>query len=218
MHARRAASCRNPISNFARAARSRTHTLRNKQNGYHRSQSPPTFPESVADGTVATWKKKPGEAVKRDELIVDIETDKVVLEVPAPASGVLAEIVKDEGGTVTSGEVLARIDTAGKAAAAPATAPAAEAPKAAAQAAAAPAAPASTAAAGVASPAAAKILAEKGVDAANVAGTGQDGRVTKGDALNASAPAATAAPAKPPRPPPPRPRCRWTTVRNSACR
>ncbi|KOQ24751.1 dihydrolipoamide succinyltransferase, partial [Achromobacter xylosoxidans] len=102
-----------------------------------------------------------------------------------------------------SGEVLARIDTAGKAAATPATAPAAEAPKAAAQAAAAPAAPASTAAAGVASPAAAKILAEKGVDAASVAGTGRDGRVTKGDALNASAPAAKAAPAKAPAAPAP---------------
>ncbi|MNQ71248.1 Dihydrolipoyllysine-residue succinyltransferase component of 2-oxoglutarate dehydrogenase complex [compost metagenome] len=121
---------------------------------------------------------------------------------PAPASGALAEIVKGDGSTVTSGEVLARIDTAGKAASA-ATAPA-EAPKAAEQAAAAPAAaPASSAAAGVASPAAAKILAEKGVDAASVAGTGRDGRVTKGDALGASAPAAKAAPAKAPAAPAP---------------
>ncbi|CUK17965.1 Dihydrolipoyllysine-residue succinyltransferase component of 2-oxoglutarate dehydrogenase complex [Achromobacter sp. 2789STDY5608615] len=156
----------------------------------------PQLSESVSEATLLTWKKQPGAAVEADEILIEVETDKVVLEVPAPASGVLAEIVKGDGSTVTSGEVLARIDTAGKAAATPATAPAAEAPKAAAQAAAAPAAPASTAAAGVASPAAAKILAEKGVDAANVAGSGRDGRVTKGDALNASAPAAKAAPAK----------------------
>lgn len=156
----------------------------------------PQLSESVSEATLLTWKKQPGAAVEADEILIEVETDKVVLEVPAPASGVLAEIVKGDGSTVTSGEVLARIDTAGKAAATAATAPAAEAPKAAAQAAAAPAAPASTAAAGVASPAAAKILAEKGVDAASVAGTGRDGRVTKGDALNASAPAAKAAPAK----------------------
>lgn len=163
----------------------------------------PQLSESVSEATLLTWKKQPGAAVEADEILIEVETDKVVLEVPAPASGVLAEIVKGDGSTVTSGEVLARIDTAGKAAAA-ATAPATEAPKAA-QAAAAPAAaaPASTAAAGVASPAAAKILAEKGVDAANVAGTGRDGRVTKGDALNASAPAAKAAPAKAPAAPAP---------------
>ncbi|CAB3685819.1 MAG: 2-oxoglutarate dehydrogenase complex dihydrolipoyllysine-residue succinyltransferase [Achromobacter sp.] len=163
----------------------------------------PQLSESVSEATLLTWKKQPGAAVEADEILIEVETDKVVLEVPAPASGVLAEIVKGDGSTVTSGEVLARIDTAGKAAATPATAPAAEAPKAAAQAAAAPAAPASTAAAGVASPAAAKILAEKGVDAANVAGTGRDGRVTKGDALNASAPAAKAVPAKAPAAPAP---------------
>ncbi|MGE8655354.1 MAG: 2-oxoglutarate dehydrogenase complex dihydrolipoyllysine-residue succinyltransferase [Achromobacter sp.] len=158
----------------------------------------PQLSESVSEATLLTWKKQPGAAVEADEILIEVETDKVVLEVPAPASGVLAEIVKGDGSTVTSGEVLARIDTAGKAAATAATAPAAEAPKAAAQAAAAPAAPASTAAAGVASPAAAKILAEKGVDAASVAGTGRDGRVTKGDALNASAPAAKAAAAPAP--------------------
>ncbi len=163
----------------------------------------PQLSESVSEATLLTWKKQPGAAVEADEILIEVETDKVVLEVPAPASGVLAEIVKGDGSTVTSGEVLARIDTAGKAAATPATAPAAEAPKAAAQAAAAPAAPASTAAAGVASPAAAKILAEKGVDAANVAGPGRDGRVTKGDALNASAPAAKAVPAKAPAAPAP---------------
>ncbi|WP_088139116.1 2-oxoglutarate dehydrogenase complex dihydrolipoyllysine-residue succinyltransferase [Achromobacter xylosoxidans] len=154
----------------------------------------PQLSESVSEATLLTWKKQPGAAVEADEILIEVETDKVVLEVPAPASGVLAEIVKGDGSTVTSGEVLARIDTAGKAAVA-AAAPAAEAPKAAEQAAAAPAAPASSAAAGVASPAASKILAEKGVDAASVAGTGRDGRVTKGDALAASAPA-KAAPAK----------------------
>ncbi|MBC9905296.1 MULTISPECIES: 2-oxoglutarate dehydrogenase complex dihydrolipoyllysine-residue succinyltransferase [Achromobacter] len=154
----------------------------------------PQLSESVSEATLLTWKKQPGAAVEADEILIEVETDKVVLEVPAPASGVLAEIVKGDGSTVTSGEVLARIDTAGKAAVA-AAAPAAEAPKAAEQAAAAPAAPASSAAAGVASPAAAKILAEKGVDAASVAGSGRDGRVTKGDALAASAPA-KAAPAK----------------------
>ncbi|MFU1998594.1 2-oxoglutarate dehydrogenase complex dihydrolipoyllysine-residue succinyltransferase [Bordetella avium] len=141
----------------------------------------PQLSESVSEATLLTWKKQPGAAVEADEILIEIETDKVVLEVPAPASGVLAEIVKADGATVTSGELIARIDTAAKAAAAPAAAPAA------------PAAPAaaSTSAAGVASPAAAKILAEKGVDAASVAGTGRDGRVTKGDAL-----AANAAPAK----------------------
>ncbi|MFD4837949.1 2-oxoglutarate dehydrogenase complex dihydrolipoyllysine-residue succinyltransferase [Achromobacter sp. NPDC058515] len=162
----------------------------------------PQLSESVSEATLLTWKKQPGAAVEADEILIEVETDKVVLEVPAPASGVLAEIVKGDGSTVTSGEILARIDTAGKAAAA-ATAPA-EAPKAAEQAAAAPAAaPASSAAAGVASPAAAKILAEKGVDAASVAGTGRDGRVTKGDALAAGAPAAKAAPAKAPAAPAP---------------
>ncbi|KNY12189.1 MULTISPECIES: 2-oxoglutarate dehydrogenase complex dihydrolipoyllysine-residue succinyltransferase [Achromobacter] len=164
----------------------------------------PQLSESVSEATLLTWKKQPGAAVEADEILIEVETDKVVLEVPAPASGVLAEIVKGDGSTVTSGEVLARIDTAGKAAAA-ATAPAA-ASKAAEQApAAAPAAaaPASSAAAGVASPAASKILAEKGVDAASVSGTGRDGRVTKGDALAAAAPAAKAAPAKAPAAPAP---------------
>lgn len=159
----------------------------------------PQLSESVSEATLLTWKKQPGAAVEADEILIEVETDKVVLEVPAPASGVLTEIVKGDGSTVTSGEVLARIDTAAKAGAA-ATAPAA-APKAAEQAAAAApapaaAAPASSAAAGVASPAAAKILAEKGVEAASVSGSGRDGRVTKGDALAASAPAAKAAPAK----------------------
>jgi len=153
----------------------------------------PQLSESVSEATLLTWKKQKGAAVEADEILIEIETDKVVLEVPAPASGVLADIVEGDGSTVTSGQLIAKIDTAAKAAAAPATAPA-EAPKAekAAEKAAAAPAPAASGSAGVASPAASKILAEKGVDAASVAGTGRDGRVTKGDAL-----AAGAAPAKP---------------------
>jgi 2-oxoglutarate dehydrogenase E2 component (dihydrolipoamide succinyltransferase) len=157
----------------------------------------PQLSESVSEATLLTWKKKLGEAVQADEILIEVETDKVVLEVPAPASGVLSEIVKGDGSMVTSGEVLARIDTDGKAAAAPA--PAASAPAAApASAAAAPvAAVASASAAGIASPAASKILADKGVSTASVAGTGRDGRITKGDALGASA--APAAPAATPK-------------------
>ncbi len=150
----------------------------------------PTFPESVADGTVATWHKQPGDAVKRDELIVDIETDKVVLEVLATADGVLGAIVKGEGETVLSDEVLGSI-VEGGAAAAPAAAPAA-----AAQAAA-------PAAAGeddpVAAPAARKLAEENGINIASVAGTGKGGRVTKEDvvaAVAAKASAPAAAPAK----------------------
>ncbi|MDO7900558.1 2-oxoglutarate dehydrogenase complex dihydrolipoyllysine-residue succinyltransferase [Pseudomonas sp. K1(2024)] len=153
----------------------------------------PTFPESVADGTVATWHKKPGEAVKRDELIVDIETDKVVLEVLATADGVLGDIVKGEGDTVLSDEVLGSIVEGGAAAAAPAAA------------AAAPAAAAADADAGeddpVAAPAARKLAEENGIDLASVKGTGKGGRVTKEDMVAAiankkSAPAAAPA-AKP---------------------
>ncbi|WP_447591587.1 2-oxoglutarate dehydrogenase complex dihydrolipoyllysine-residue succinyltransferase [Aquipseudomonas campi] len=152
----------------------------------------PTFPESVADGTVATWHKKPGDAVKRDELIVDIETDKVVLEVLAEADGVLAEIVKNEGDTVLSGELLGKLGAPGAAAAAPAAAAAAPA-----------AAPASAPAASagddaILSPAARKIAEENGIDPNSVAGTGKGGRVTKEDVVAAveakkSAPAAPAA-------------------------
>ncbi|EKT4465715.1 2-oxoglutarate dehydrogenase complex dihydrolipoyllysine-residue succinyltransferase [Pseudomonas putida] len=136
----------------------------------------PTFPESVADGTVATWHKKPGEAVKRDELIVDIETDKVVLEVLATADGVLGDIVKGEGDTVLSDEVLGSI-VEGGAAAAPAAA------------AAAPAAAAADAGEDdpVAAPAARKLAEENGIDLASVAGTGKGGRVTKEDVVAAIA-------------------------------
>ena len=157
----------------------------------------PQLSESVSEATLLTWKKKPGEAVQADEILIEVETDKVVLEVPAPTSGVLSEIVKGDGSMVTSGEILARIDTDGKGAAAPAAA--ASAPVAASAPAAAPvAAAASASAAGIASPAASKILADKGVSAASVAGTGRDGRITKGDALGASV--ASAAPAAAPKP------------------
>ena len=157
----------------------------------------PQLSESVSEATLLTWKKQKGAAVEADEILIEIETDKVVLEVPAPASGVLAEIVEGDGSTVTSGQLIAKIDTAAKAeaAAAPAQAPKAEP---AAEKAAAPAAPASSSAAGVASPAASKILSEKGVDPASVAGTGRDGRVTKADAQAASAAPAKAAAAPAP--------------------
>ncbi|BCG24055.1 MULTISPECIES: 2-oxoglutarate dehydrogenase complex dihydrolipoyllysine-residue succinyltransferase [Pseudomonas] len=152
----------------------------------------PTFPESVADGTVATWHKKPGEAVKRDELIVDIETDKVVMEVLAEADGVLAEIVKNEGDTVLSGELLGKLTEGGAAAAAPAAAAPAAAP--AAQA----AAPAAGGDDAILSPAARKLAEENGIDPNSIAGTGKGGRVTKEDVVAAveakkSAPAAAPA-------------------------
>jgi len=156
----------------------------------------PQLSESISEATLLTWKKQPGSAVEADEILIEVETDKVVLEVPAPASGVLMEIVKPDGSLVTSGELIAKIDTAGKAAAAPAAAPAVVAPAAAAPAAPAPApalaVPASTAAAGIASPAAAKILADKGMSAQAVPGSGRDGRITKGDAMAAQPQAAKA--------------------------
>jgi len=161
----------------------------------------PQFSESVSEGTLLNWKKKPGEAVAVDEILIEIETDKVVLEVPAPSAGVLTEILKADGSTVASGELLAKIDTAAAAGAAPAAAAPAPAAAAAAPAAAAPAAApaASSAPAGsIPSPAAAKLLAEKGIAPESVDGSGRGGRITKGDALNASAPAAApAAPAAP---------------------
>jgi 2-oxoglutarate dehydrogenase E2 component (dihydrolipoamide succinyltransferase) len=153
----------------------------------------PQLSESVSEATLVAWRKKAGEAVKRDENLIDVETDKVVLELPAPVDGVLARIVKNDGDSVTSGEVIAVIDTEGKAAAAAAPAKAATDPAKAAQ----PAA-AKAAAAPAASPSAAKIAAEKGIDTASVQGSGRDGRVTKGDVLGAgAAPAAAPAAAKP---------------------
>ncbi|MEY4495934.1 MAG: hypothetical protein RL744_998 [Pseudomonadota bacterium] len=143
----------------------------------------PQLSESVAEATLLQWKKKVGDAVGQDEILIEIETDKVVLEVPAPSAGVLTEIVVADGGTVVAEQLIAKIDsTAVASAAAPAPAPAAA--PAAAPAKAAPAAKSSGAAA---APSAAKILAEKNIDAGQVAGSGRDGRITKGDALNASA-------------------------------
>ena len=145
----------------------------------------PMLSESVSEGTLLEWKKKVGEAVARDEILIDIETDKVVLEVPSPQAGVLVEIVAQDGETVVADQVLARIDTAATAAAeAPAAAPAEAAP------AAAPAAAQNNAA----MPAAAKLAAETGVDVNALQGSGRDGRVLKEDVQNAAAkPAAAAA-------------------------
>ena len=144
----------------------------------------PQLSESITEATMLTWKKKVGEAVAVDEILIEIETDKVVLEVPAPSAGVITEILQGDGATVAAEQLIAKIDTEAVAgAAAPATAPAA--------AASAPAAaPVAAAAAGgnksgVAMPAAAKILADNNLSAAGVSGTGKDGRVTKGDALAA---------------------------------
>ncbi|OYT95671.1 MAG: dihydrolipoyllysine-residue succinyltransferase [Pseudomonas sp. PGPPP3] len=152
----------------------------------------PTFPESVADGTVATWHKKPGDVVKRDELIVDIETDKVVIEVLAEADGVLAQIIKNEGDTVLSNELLGTLNEGGAVAAAPSVAAQAAAPVVAA-----------VVAAGdeqILSPAARKIAEENGIDPNTVVGTGKGGRVSKEDvvaAVEAKKNAPVAAAAKP---------------------
>ncbi|HEZ3642138.1 TPA: 2-oxoglutarate dehydrogenase complex dihydrolipoyllysine-residue succinyltransferase [Neisseria meningitidis] len=148
----------------------------------------PMLSESVSEGTLLEWKKKVGEAIARDEILIDIETDKVVLEVPSPQAGVLVEIVAQDGETVVADQVLARIDTAATAAAeAPAAAPAEATP-----AAAAPDAAQNNAA----MPAAAKLAAETGVDVNALQGSGRDGRVLKEDVQNAAAkPAAAAAPA-----------------------
>ncbi|HEZ0821764.1 TPA: 2-oxoglutarate dehydrogenase complex dihydrolipoyllysine-residue succinyltransferase [Neisseria meningitidis] len=156
----------------------------------------PMLSESVSEGTLLEWKKKVGEAVARDEILIDIETDKVVLEVPSPQAGVLVEIVAQDGETVVADQVLARIDTAATAAAeAPAAATAAAEAPAAAPAEAAPAAPAA-AQNNAAMPAAAKLAAESGVDVNALQGSGRDGRVLKEDVQNAAAkPAAAAAPA-----------------------
>ena len=154
----------------------------------------PQLSESVAEATMLQWKKKVGDSVTADEILIDIETDKVVLEVPAPASGVLSEILVVDGGTVAAEQLIARIDTDGKVgasapASSPAAAPVAAAPAAAPALAAAStlAAPASNSHAGVAMPAASKLMADNQMAAGSVAGTGKDGRVTKGDVLAAVA-------------------------------
>ena len=148
----------------------------------------PQLSESVAEATLLQWKKKAGEAVLADEILIDVETDKVVLEVPAPAAGVLAEIVCGDGSTVKADQLIARIDTTASPSATPsaaASAPAAAVP--ASSAAAASVASSSGAKAGVAMPAAAKLMADHQLPAGSVAGTGKDGRVTKGDVLGAVA-------------------------------
>jgi 2-oxoglutarate dehydrogenase E2 component (dihydrolipoamide succinyltransferase) len=153
----------------------------------------PQLSESVAEATLLTWHKKPGERVKRDENLVDIETDKVVLETPAPESGVIIKIIKGDGGTVTSNEVIAQIDTEA-AAAVPATAAKGEAKT---------QTKTGTQPAAIAMPAAQRLAAEKRVDTAAVSGTGRGGRVTKEDVLQsiegaarpAAVPAARQAPA-----------------------
>ncbi|MBA3903649.1 MAG: dihydrolipoyllysine-residue succinyltransferase [Rhodocyclaceae bacterium] len=149
----------------------------------------PQLSESVAEATLVSWHKKEGEAVARDENLIDIETDKVVLELPAPEAGVLVKIIKGDGETVVSGEVIAQLDTEAKASAggAPAAAPAPAK-------AAAPAAPA-------AMPAARKMIEEKGLAGAPIEGSGRGGRVTKGDVIaHAEKPAAPAAAPAAPRP------------------
>jgi 2-oxoglutarate dehydrogenase E2 component (dihydrolipoamide succinyltransferase) len=153
----------------------------------------PQLSESVAEATLLQWKKKPGEAVAQDEILIEIETDKVVLEVPAPSAGVLASVVKSDGSTVTSGEPIATIDSTGKATAAAAPAGAA-APT---SAAGAPPAAAGAAKSDVAMPAAAKLMADAGMTAKQVTGTGKDGRILKGDVLAAQAAPAAKAPAAP---------------------
>ena len=154
----------------------------------------PQLSESVAEATLLTWKKKPGEAVAIDEILIEIETDKVVLEVPAPAAGVLAQIVVPDGGTVVSDQLIAKVDTEGQAgvsplqvAAVPSAAPVAA------------AVPTTTGGSkgDVAMPAAAKLLADNGLAVGDVAGSGKDGRVTKGDVLAAVAGGAKPAAAVP---------------------
>jgi len=143
----------------------------------------PQLSESVAEATLLTWHKKVGEAAARDENLVDVETDKVVLELPAPAAGVITQIMSGDGSTVVAGQVIALIDTeasAGVVASAPAAAAAVAVPVTS-------AAATSSSAAGIAMPSAAKILAENNMSAGTIDGTGKDGRVTKGDALAAVA-------------------------------
>jgi 2-oxoglutarate dehydrogenase E2 component (dihydrolipoamide succinyltransferase) len=156
----------------------------------------PTLGESVTEATIAKWKKAVGEAVVADEVIVELETDKITMEVNATTSGVLTSITMPEGSTVAVGQVIGAIDPA---ATASASANASPAPASAA----APAVPpAATSSSVVAMPSAAKLASEQGIDTATIAGTGKDGRVTKGDVLQATnaAPATAQAPAPAPRP------------------
>ena len=145
----------------------------------------PQLSESVAEATLVSWHKKEGEAVARDENLIDIETDKVVLELPAPGAGVITRIIKGNGATVVSGETIAQIDTEAKAGVAPPAVAKGAAKAVGAVAAATPAAPQSM-------PSARKIMAEKGIDPASLRGSGRDGRITKTDALGGATSAAVA--------------------------
>src|SRR6266550_6132802 len=164
----------------------------------------PQLPESVTEATLVNWHKKPGEQVKRDENLIDVETDKVVLELHAPNDGVLIEITREDGATVTSNDVIGVIDTDAKgaqpaAAKAPAQAPVqpTPAPRAAPE-------PAKTVEPPTAMPAARKMMADKGVDATTVTGTGRGGRITKEDVATVEVKGPPAAPpAKPTAPPMP---------------
>jgi 2-oxoglutarate dehydrogenase E2 component (dihydrolipoamide succinyltransferase) len=150
----------------------------------------PQLSESVAEATMLQWKKKVGDSVAVDEILIEIETDKVVLEVPAPSAGVITELTVADGGTVVAEQLIAKIDTEGKAAAsAPASAPASAAAPVTATA---PAPAAGGSMAGVPMPSAAKLMADGNMAAGSVPGTGKDGRVTKGDVLGASAAPASA--------------------------
>ena len=146
----------------------------------------PTFPESVQEGSLATWHKQVGETVKRDELLVDIETDKVVLEVVAPAAGVLTEVFKAEGDIVLSNEVIASIEEGAEA-----SAPTAASAEAVAE------APETTESGALINPAARKLAEERNIDVAQIVGTGKGGRITKEDVVNYKAPAAAPAVAAP---------------------
>jgi 2-oxoglutarate dehydrogenase E2 component (dihydrolipoamide succinyltransferase) len=169
--------------------------------------------ESVAEGTLSTFLKKPGEAVKKDETIAEIETDKVALEVPAPADGVIGEWLVAEGTSVTPGAVIGRINASGAAASAPAAAAPAAAPK---------AAPAAASGERPVAPSVRRISAESGVDPQSIPGTGRDGRATKADAMayvNApKAPAAQAAPSAPRETGPREERVRMTRLRQTIAR
>ena len=139
----------------------------------------PQLSESVAEATLLQWKKKVGDAVAQDEILIEIETDKVVLEVPAPSAGVLTEVLVGDGGTVVAEQLIGKIDSTAVASAAPVAAPKAATPTAK------PAASSTSSAAPAAAPSAAKLMAESNLSSDQVAGSGRDGRITKGDVLNA---------------------------------
>jgi len=139
----------------------------------------PQLSESVAEATLLQWKKKVGDAVAQDEILIEIETDKVVLEVPAPSAGVLTEVLVGDGGTVVAEQLIGKIDSTAVASAAPVAAPKAATP------AAKPAASSTSSAVPAAAPSAAKLMAESNLSSDQVAGSGRDGRITKGDVLNA---------------------------------